>query len=72
MLSSLIDLSRTSTLFFVIELVFGLPTVSYLFWRLWEFTIKPSLHPDEPRELPYLIPCVYTSTVRRELSKTDD
>lgn len=25
-------------------------------WRCWRFTIYPNLHPDEPRELPYLIP----------------
>lgn len=40
-------------------------TMSFLFvligfvwaiWRCWRFTIYPKLHPDEPRELPYLIP----------------
>lgn len=31
-------------------------------WRLWTFTIVPILRPDEPKELPYLIPCeFYTS-----------
>ncbi|KAK0747393.1 putative cytochrome p450 [Apiosordaria backusii] len=25
-------------------------------WRCWKFTIYPKLHPDEPKELPYLIP----------------
>ncbi|KAI4223402.1 MAG: hypothetical protein L6R40_008506 [Gallowayella cf. fulva] len=25
-------------------------------WRLWRFTISPSLHPERPRELPYWIP----------------
>jgi hypothetical protein len=28
-----------------------------LSWRLWRFTIRPRLHPDEPKELPYWIPC---------------
>jgi hypothetical protein len=28
-------------------------------WRSWRFTIYPKLHPDEPKELPYLIPSRY-------------
>ncbi|PVI04819.1 hypothetical protein DM02DRAFT_689708 [Periconia macrospinosa] len=28
-----------------------------LSWRLWKFTIRPRLNPDEPKELPYWIPC---------------
>lgn len=28
-----------------------------LSWRLWTFTILPTLRPDEPREIPYWIPC---------------
>ncbi|KAL9078126.1 MAG: hypothetical protein Q9157_002953 [Trypethelium eluteriae] len=28
----------------------------YSVWRLWAFTVKPALHPDEPKELPYWIP----------------
>lgn len=31
--------------------------IIYLIWRLWRFQFLPALHPDEPRELPYLIPC---------------
>jgi hypothetical protein len=27
-----------------------------LLWRLWRFTILPSYHPEEPKELPYWIP----------------
>ncbi|KAL9095448.1 MAG: hypothetical protein Q9165_002319 [Trypethelium subeluteriae] len=37
----------------------------YIVWRLWAFTVKPALHPDEPKELPYWIPDVselYKST----------
>jgi hypothetical protein len=26
-------------------------------WWLWRFMIIPRLRPDDPRELPYLIPC---------------
>lgn len=29
----------------------------YMLWRLWRFTIRPHLRPDEPKELPYWIPC---------------
>lgn len=28
-----------------------------LAWRLWAFTIRPVWHPNEPKELPYWIPC---------------
>lgn len=31
--------------------------VLLLSWRLWTFTILPTLRPDEPREIPYWIPC---------------
>ena len=58
MLATILDLSRTSRTFVAFEIVFGIPIVVYLLWRLWEFTIKPLLHPDEPRELPYTIPCM--------------
>lgn len=26
-------------------------------FRIWAFGLKPLLHPDEPKELPYWIPC---------------
>ena len=26
-------------------------------WRLWHFTVLPFLHPQEPRMIPYWIPC---------------
>ena len=28
-----------------------------LLWRLWIFTVRPLLKPDEPKILPYWIPC---------------
>ena len=32
--------------------------VSLLFiWRLWTFTVRPWLNPDEPKEIPYWTPC---------------
>ena len=37
-------------------LVLGTLGGSYLLWRLWAFTIKPMLRPDEPKPLPYLMP----------------
>jgi hypothetical protein len=29
-------------------------------WRIWRFTILPSYHPNDPKELPYWIPCKLT------------
>ena len=37
-------------------LVFGALGGSYLLWRLWAFTIKPMLRPNEPKPQPYLMP----------------
>ncbi|KAF2815105.1 cytochrome P450 [Mytilinidion resinicola] len=31
---------------------------SLLTWRLWTFTLRPLLHPNEPRPLPYWIPII--------------
>ncbi len=28
-----------------------------LLWRLWRFTALPAMRPDEPKELPYWVPC---------------
>lgn len=28
-----------------------------LFWRLCRFTLLPMMRPDEPKELPYWLPC---------------
>lgn len=30
--------------------------LSLWLWRIWRFTISPSLHLEQPRELPYWIP----------------
>lgn len=30
----------------------------WITWRFWRFTIRPALHPEEPKELPYLVPFV--------------
>jgi hypothetical protein len=32
-------------------------SVIWIAWRLWRFTILPVLKPNEPKELPYWIPC---------------
>ncbi|KAH7136043.1 cytochrome P450 [Dendryphion nanum] len=36
--------------------VTAVPLLALLLWRFWRFTIRPLLHPLEPRELPYWIP----------------
>lgn len=28
-------------------------------WRLWTFTLFPWLNPNEPKEMPYWIPCEF-------------
>lgn len=37
--------------------IFLLTLVAWAVWRFWKFTLYPKLHPDEPLELPYSIPC---------------
>ncbi|KAF3034468.1 hypothetical protein E8E12_000782 [Didymella heteroderae] len=32
--------------------------LALLSWRTWRFTLRPLLHPNEPRELPYWLPFV--------------
>lgn len=32
-------------------------SLAWLLWRLWSFTVLPYLRPEEPQDLPYLIPC---------------
>lgn len=39
-----------------IMLIFFSPFALLLCWRLWAFTLRPAIHPDEPKELPYWIP----------------
>ena len=31
--------------------------LSLVLWRLWTFTVRPWMNPDEPREVPYWVPC---------------
>ena len=33
-------------------------TLVWLIWRMWTFSIHPRLHPDEPKKLPYMVPCM--------------
>lgn len=30
----------------------------WITWRIWRFTIRPALHPNGPKEIPYLVPFV--------------
>ena len=34
-----------------------IPLAALLAWRLWTFTIRPALKPEEPPFLPYWVPC---------------
>ena len=38
-------------------------TGSLLLWRLWRFTILPLLEPNQPKRLPYWIPCEISSSL---------
>jgi hypothetical protein len=40
--------------------------LALLLWRLWRFTITPALYPDDPKELPYWIPCKSRTGFLRE------
>lgn len=31
---------------------------SWITWRLWRFTILPALHPNHPKEIPYIVPLI--------------
>ncbi|CAD6446126.1 2e5bed58-8b25-417b-ab5c-118505115baa [Sclerotinia trifoliorum] len=46
----------SSKLGLVLVVLLLLPSTTLVLWRLWAFTIKPILHPSEPKELPYWIP----------------
>lgn len=37
--------------------VVGFALATLLAWRLLRFTILPAFYPDDPKELPYWIPC---------------
>ena len=49
--------SKRSTLELLLLGLVAFSGVCLLLWRLWAFTIVPLLRPDEPRDLPYWIPC---------------
>lgn len=38
-------------------LIFTGAATLLLSWRLWRFTIEPTMKPTEPKELPYWLPC---------------
>lgn len=38
-------------------LIFTGAATLLLSWRLWRFTIEPTMRPTEPKELPYWLPC---------------
>lgn len=37
--------------------VLELLVLGLLVWRFWRFTVSPKIHPNDPKELPYWIPC---------------
>ncbi|KAA6409239.1 MAG: cytochrome P450 [Lasallia pustulata] len=32
--------------------------ILWITWRIWRFTLRPALHPNGPKEIPYLVPFV--------------
>ncbi|KAI1098020.1 putative cytochrome p450 [Jackrogersella minutella] len=60
-LSNYIEIFRQRVLLVIqehatISLTSVLIVLAWTTWRCWRFTVYPKLHPDEPKELPYLIP----------------
>lgn len=43
----------------ILLLGLAMPSSTWLLWRLWSFTVLPNFRPEEPKELPYLIPCKF-------------
>lgn len=33
------------------------PLALYMLWYIWRFNIAPALNPNDPKPLPYLVPC---------------
>ena len=31
-------------------------SLAVLLWRVWSFNVRPRLHPDEPKDIPYWTP----------------
>ncbi|KAI1657788.1 putative cytochrome P450 oxidoreductase [Daldinia decipiens] len=51
-LNAIFKMEQSQTLLYIF-----LPfLLTWTLWRFWKFTVTPLLHPDRPRELPYLIP----------------
>ena len=42
----------------IVYIVTGL-LVAWQAWRYWAFQIKPARRPEDPKKLPYWIPCEY-------------
>jgi hypothetical protein len=38
--------------------VTGTVLATLLAWRLWRFTIRPTLYPNDPKEYPYWLPVI--------------
>ena len=53
------------------SLILGTLGGSYLLWRLWAFTFKPMLRPDEPKPLPYWIPFLGRLYCKTLLTQTE-
>lgn len=46
-------------------------TVVLVFWRVWKFHLRPSLHPEDPKELPYWVPCEFQLSFYHRSSLSD-
>jgi hypothetical protein len=42
----------------------AVPLLLLVLWRVWSFTIVPTMNPDEPRALPYWLPFIGTFPLR--------
>ena len=74
-LNTIFDYEKLFTFMFgntAIDMPLALPfvygsVVLFICWRLWRFTIRPLFYPQEPKELPYWIPCKRSPNLQNRL-----
>lgn len=64
MLTSKVDTTVTQVFLDpLVSAIISICLLSYLLWRIWNFTVMPWLRPDEPMPLPYWVPFLVILTI---------